>query len=134
MTRIAASVLLAESVRLAKQNTEINVERVFDNFTAAGFPANAGFWVLGKVWGIESENEVEASYRVVRVEDDQVVGESPPHRWRPRSREQVHTAIHQFEQLSFPTEGVYQVQLVLGTDVIGHFPLLMRAARSTPVH
>lgn len=134
MTRVAASILLAESVRLTKQNREINAERIFDNFTAPGFPASAGFWVLGKVWGIEGPGEPEVRYRVVRAEDGLVIGESPPHRWRPQSAEQIHTAIHQFEQLRFPAAGLYRVEAALGPDVIAHFPLTMRATRTMPVH
>lgn len=134
MAGITASMLLAEAVRLAKQNTEIHAERIFDNFTASQFPANAGFWVIGKIWGIASATEIEARYRVVQVENQQVVGESPPHRWRPKTVEQIHTAIHQFESLQFPAPGLYQVQLVMGDQVIAYFPLLMRIARTSPVH
>lgn len=128
MKRPTASIILAELIQLKENNTEISAHRVFDSLTANDFPVTAQFWVLGKVWGLALSEQAEARYQVVQVENGNRIAESPPHQWHSQGPDHLHTALHLFEAIQFPDEGIYHVQMVVDGEVVAFFPLRLQRA------
>jgi hypothetical protein len=128
------SILLAESVQLDPANGELSAFRFFDSLTCTGFPVNTTFWVLGKIWGLETGKEVEAVFTVTREPEGELLARSDPHRWQPDSRHHVHTAVHRFDGLVLTGEGTYLVGLEVDGETVGTFPLRARLGAMPQTH
>ncbi|HYG56752.1 MAG TPA: hypothetical protein VD902_01600 [Symbiobacteriaceae bacterium] len=118
-----ASVLVANNVAMEVGSKNVVIMGAFDGLQSPVFPARTTFYAIAKVWGMPAAEDNTCKLKLVDPAANQVVAEAGEHKFSSAGPNQVHTAISLFQNISLPKSGTYEVQALVGDNVIGTYPV-----------
>lgn len=117
-----ASVIICSDLASHLESKNLSFIEAFDALSSTGFPSQASFFAVAKVWGLADGKTHPCTLRVVGPDGKELI-RAGEHKITPGGGVKVHTAVSRFATISFPEPGLYEVQALLGDRPIGSIAL-----------
>ncbi|MBF0254077.1 MAG: hypothetical protein HQL11_02995 [Candidatus Omnitrophica bacterium] len=116
--------ILCDDLRI-ENNGKFILIGLFDNIAAARLPViHKKFCVVNR-WG-KGEGEFTDQTRIVCAYTNQAVAESKPVTFKLETMDMLHNVVSQFQNVSFPEEGKYWVEVHLNGELVRSFNFYVR--------
>lgn len=127
MDQPKATVVICSDLASHLESKNLSFIEAFDALASASFPSQANFFAVAKVWGLPDGQTTGLILRLMAPDGKELI-RAGEHKITPGGGVKVHTAVSKFANISFPAPGLYEVQAVVGSKVIGAMPLNLTQA------
>ena len=119
--------IVCDSIR-REDNGKLMLIGIFEVIGAKDFPAKHHELFIANRW-IKGSGRFREKTRVINIKDNKMLVETKEVEFELKNMDSAHTVISKFLNIVFPEPGKYQVEILLNSEVVRYYPIIVAQER-----